>query len=84
LTIFEEQSSQWDGLRHFSQAVPSTDQKTAERTFYGGTTAAEILNPKNDRIGMQHWAREGIAGTQRLKSFFNTHMFKTNELTYLL
>ncbi|EDN02569.1 conserved hypothetical protein [Histoplasma mississippiense (nom. inval.)] len=57
-----EQSSQWDGLRHFSQPVPATDGKSAERVFYGGTTASEILNRSNDRIGMQYWARQGITG----------------------
>ncbi|KAL4740423.1 hypothetical protein BDV11DRAFT_185477 [Aspergillus similis] len=53
-----QQSSQWDGLRHFSQTVPGQ----SERVFYGGTTADEINDRKNDRIGMQHWAKEGIAG----------------------
>lgn len=53
-----EQSSQWDGLRHFSQTVPGQ----TERVFYGGTTSAEINDRQNDRIGLQHWAREGIAG----------------------
>lgn len=57
-----EQSSQWDGLRHFSQTVPGQ----SERVFYGGTTAAEIYDRKNDRIGMQHWAKEGIAGMAAL------------------
>lgn len=62
LTVDLEQSSQWDGLRHFSQPVPATDGKSAERVFYGGTTASEILNRSNDRIGMQYWARQGITG----------------------
>ena len=57
-----EQSSQWDGLRHFSQTV--TGQ--SERVFYGGTTSEEINDRQNDRIGLQHWAREGIAGTHPL------------------
>ncbi|GAB1202340.1 hypothetical protein APSETT445_000952 [Aspergillus pseudonomiae] len=51
-------SIQWDGLRHFSQTVPGQ----TERVFYGGVTAEEINDRSNDRIGMQHWAREGIAG----------------------
>lgn len=59
-----EQSSQWDGLRHFSQTVPGQ----SERVFYGGTTAAEINDRQNDRIGLQHWAREGIAGRVPLHS----------------
>ncbi|BCS26933.1 uncharacterized protein APUU_51644A [Aspergillus puulaauensis] len=53
-----QQSSQWDGLRHFSQTVPGQ----SERVFYGGTTSEEINDRKNDRIGLQHWAKEGIAG----------------------
>lgn len=53
-----EQSSQWDGLRHFSQTVPGQ----TERVFYGGTKSDEINDRQNDRIGMQHWAKEGIAG----------------------
>ncbi|PSN64006.1 hypothetical protein BS50DRAFT_95114 [Corynespora cassiicola Philippines] len=58
-----QQSSQWDGLRHFSQPVPGTDGKAIkDRVFYGGTTAEEILDRTNDRIGLQHWAKEGIAG----------------------
>ncbi|PLN75302.1 hypothetical protein BDW42DRAFT_41905 [Aspergillus taichungensis] len=57
-TMNPQQSSQWDGLRHFSQPVPGQTQ----RLFYGGTTSEEITDRKNDRIGLQHWAREGIAG----------------------
>jgi hypothetical protein len=41
-----------------SQTVPGQ----SERVFYGGTTADEINDRQNDRIGLQHWAREGIAG----------------------
>ncbi|CAG1989651.1 unnamed protein product [Fusarium graminearum] len=54
-----QQSSQWDGLRHFS--MPREDG-SAERVFYGGTTKDEILDRSNDRIGIQHWAQEGITG----------------------
>ncbi|KAB8225667.1 hypothetical protein BDV33DRAFT_198578 [Aspergillus novoparasiticus] len=57
-TMNPQQSSQWDGLRHFSQTVPGQ----TERVFYGGVTSEEINDRSNDRIGMQHWAREGIAG----------------------
>lgn len=53
-----EQSSQWDGLRHFSQTV----EGQTERVFYGGATVEEINDRTNDRIGLQHWAKEGIAG----------------------
>lgn len=52
-----QQSSQWDGLRHFCAPHPG-----AKRLFYGGTTAEEIQDASNTRIGIGHWAREGIAG----------------------
>jgi hypothetical protein len=63
-TFNPQQSSQWDGLRHFSQPAPGTDgSKVEDRVFYGGTTVAEILDRTgDDRIGLQHWAKEGIAG----------------------
>ena len=62
-TFNPQQSSQWDGLRHFSQPAPGTDgSKEEDRIFYGGTTVAEILDRSCDRIGLQHWAKEGIAG----------------------
>ncbi|KAL8366524.1 hypothetical protein RB595_010406 [Gaeumannomyces hyphopodioides] len=54
-------SSQWDGLRHFSAPFP-TAQGAARRLFYGGVTSADIADRKNTRIGLQHWAREGICG----------------------
>ncbi|KAF2998163.1 hypothetical protein E8E13_002909 [Curvularia kusanoi] len=56
-----QQGSQWDGLRHFSQTMPGTGYP-GQRVFYGGTTGAEIEDSGNTRIGMQHWAREGIFG----------------------
>jgi kynurenine formamidase len=54
-----QQSSQWDGLRHFS--APFSDQKDS-RLYYGGVSAKEITDRSSDRIGMQHWAQEGICG----------------------
>ncbi|RGP74758.1 hypothetical protein FSPOR_1337 [Fusarium sporotrichioides] len=54
-----QQSSQWDGLRHFSMP---REKGSAERVFYGGTTKEEILDRSNDRIGIHHWAQEGITG----------------------
>lgn len=53
-----QQSSQWDGLRHFS--VPSPNP--SRRLFYGGVDAAEIMDRRSTRIGLQHWAKEGICG----------------------
>jgi hypothetical protein len=62
-TFNPQQSSQWDGLRHFSQPVPGTEGKeVTDRVFYGGTTAAEIQDRNCDRIGLHHWAKKGIAG----------------------
>ncbi|KAI4860664.1 hypothetical protein F4820DRAFT_98777 [Hypoxylon rubiginosum] len=58
--INPQQSSQWDGLRHWSMPCSSDGQQ--QRLWYGGTTKKEILDRSNDRIGMQHWAREGITG----------------------
>jgi kynurenine formamidase len=56
-----QQSSQWDGLRHFSAPFPTTDNPS-RRLFYGGVTASDISNRSNTRIGIQHWAKEGICG----------------------
>ncbi|KAL1889885.1 hypothetical protein Sste5346_008609 [Sporothrix stenoceras] len=53
-----QQSSQWDGLRHFSSPYPGSDQ----RLFYGGVTTSEITDRSNTRIGIHHWAQEGIVG----------------------
>ncbi|TGO67040.1 hypothetical protein BOTNAR_0049g00270 [Botryotinia narcissicola] len=58
-----QQSSQWDGFRHYSQPRNTSDPSTSQdRVFYGGTTKDEIMNTSNHRIGLQHWAPEGIAG----------------------
>ncbi|KAH8894431.1 hypothetical protein GQ53DRAFT_857785 [Thozetella sp. PMI_491] len=56
-----QQSSQWDGLRHFSAPFP-TPENPSRRLFYGGVTSADIADRKNTRIGLQGWAREGICG----------------------
>ncbi|KAF5869362.1 uncharacterized protein Bfra_011169 [Botrytis fragariae] len=58
-----QQSSQWDGFRHYSQPRNTSDPSTSQdRVFYGGTTKDEIMDTSNHRIGLQHWASEGIAG----------------------
>jgi hypothetical protein len=70
-----QQSSQWDGLRHFSG--PTTTQELLkapeidDRRYYGGVTAKEITDRSSDRIGMQHWAREGICGRGVLLDYAN-------------
>jgi hypothetical protein len=86
-TFNPQQSSQWDGLRHFSQRQDG-ESATKERLFYGGTTAAEIEDRTNTRIGMQHWAKEGIAGRGVLidyaswaeKQGINYSTFSTHEI----
>jgi len=58
-----EQSSQWDGFRHYSQPLNTSEPSSSkDRIFYGGVTKEEIMDPSNGRIGTQHWALEGIAG----------------------
>lgn len=57
-----EQSSQWDGLRHWGMSSDSDSSAEQQRVWYGGTSKDEILDRSKDRIGIQHWAREGITG----------------------
>ena len=49
-------SSQWDGFRHFS-----TEMTDGTRKWYGGTSSDEISKGESDRIGIGHWAQDGIA-----------------------
>lgn len=49
-------SSQWDGFRHYS-----TELADGTRRWYGGTTSDEISKGESDRIGIGHWAQDGIA-----------------------
>ena len=49
-------SSQWDGFRHYS-----ADMGDGTRLWYGGTTSDEISKGESDRIGIGHWAQDGIA-----------------------
>lgn len=49
-------SSQWDGFRHYS-----TELADGTRRWYGGTTSDEISKGESDRIGVGHWAQDGIA-----------------------
>ncbi|KAH8602209.1 hypothetical protein B0O99DRAFT_707879 [Bisporella sp. PMI_857] len=58
-----QSSSQWDGFRHYSQPRDTNGSRVSDsRVFYGGCTKEEIMDPSNHRIGIQHWAPEGIAG----------------------
>ncbi|KAI0385120.1 hypothetical protein F5Y04DRAFT_205476 [Hypomontagnella monticulosa] len=61
-TFNPQQSSQWDGLRHWGMPSNPDPKPEQQRIWYGGTTKDEILDRSNDRIGIQHWAREGITG----------------------
>ena len=45
-------SSQWDGLRHFADPGHG---------FYNGVTLEEATTDGQGRLGMEHWARRGIA-----------------------
>ncbi|KAK9366200.1 hypothetical protein V1509DRAFT_296348 [Lipomyces kononenkoae] len=57
-----QQSSQWDGFRHHSQPTNKSDGLTDDCIWFGGTTREEIQTPGNGRIGIQHWAKQGIVG----------------------
>ncbi|KAH8820152.1 hypothetical protein F5884DRAFT_39090 [Xylogone sp. PMI_703] len=58
-TFNPQQSSQWDGLRHFGAPDPDDPSR---RTFYGGVKPSEIIDRNSTRIGLQNWSREGICG----------------------
>lgn len=73
-----QQSSQWDGLRHFSSPYPDSSQ----RLFYGGVTSGEIADRSNTRIGMQHWAQEGIVGRGVLLDYAEYARKHLPDLTY--
>lgn len=71
-----QQSSQWDGFRHFSQpqafSLEESDKDLDHlnhRVFYGGTTSEEIGGGQSTRIAVGHWAREGIVGRGILLDF---------------
>ena len=52
--FYTQASSQWDGLTHVGDY---------EHGFWGGLTAAELRESGDkSRLGIDHWARRGIAG----------------------
>ncbi len=53
-------SSQWDGLRHNGHR---------QYGFYNGVTEEQIMGEGGARIGIEHWARRGIAGRGVLIDF---------------
>lgn len=61
-----QQSSQWDGFRHHCQPAPDHSDG---RLWYGGTTKQEIAKGESPRIGIHHWAQQGIAGRGVLLDF---------------
>ncbi|RAL07634.1 uncharacterized protein BO97DRAFT_244290 [Aspergillus homomorphus CBS 101889] len=52
------------------QQQQKQQQQQQEQLFYGGTTAAEILDPRSSRIGIGHWAKQGIAGRGVLIDYY--------------
>ncbi|KAL2828436.1 hypothetical protein BDW59DRAFT_170938 [Aspergillus cavernicola] len=63
-----QQGSQWDGFRHHNGPAPTAEDPD-RKLFHGGTTAAEIQDADNDRIGIGYWAKKGIAGRGVLIDF---------------
>lgn len=54
------------------------EEGSQERVFYGGTTKEEILDRSNDRIGIHHWAQEGITGIVNLLQKSNMKLMLTH------
>lgn len=53
-SFYPQASSQWDGLMHVGDY---------EHGFYGGVTVQELReHDDKQRLGIDHWARRGIAG----------------------
>lgn len=66
-----QSSSQWDGLRHYGHP---------KHGFYNGATEEQILGEGIGPIGIEHWARRGIAGRGVLIDF--ARFAATHELSY--
>ncbi|RSL97772.1 hypothetical protein CEP52_010683 [Fusarium oligoseptatum] len=77
-----QQSSQWDGLRHFSAPVP-TESDPKRRLFYGGMTSGEIQDRNNTRLGIQHWAKEGICGRGVLLDYEQHVKFRRGDILFV-
>lgn len=50
--LYPQCSTQWDGLRHFGDP---------EHGFYNGARLADLTEDGSGRLGIQNWARRGIA-----------------------
>jgi hypothetical protein len=55
-----QSSSQWDGLRHCGHS---------QYGFYNGVTEEQFANETGGPLGIEHWARRGIAGRGALVDF---------------
>ncbi|HEY8491533.1 MAG TPA: cyclase family protein [Dehalococcoidia bacterium] len=51
--FWPQASSQWDGLRHIRHPRDG---------FYNGTPDQDVSREPGSRLGIEHWARRGIAG----------------------
>lgn len=51
--LYPQSSTHWDGLRHFGDP---------ELGFYNGAQLTDLTEPGSGRLGIQSWARRGIAG----------------------
>lgn len=98
-TFNPQQSSQWDGFRHYMQPITfSEDPKDIERVakekdvdgvWFSGVTSEEINAPGSTRIGMHHWAKQGIVGRGVLLDYalyaeqkgIKYSCFETNKIT---
>lgn len=67
--FYPQASSQWDGLAHI---------RHPEHGFYQGYTRQEITGLEGSRIGIEHWARRGIAGRFVLADL-DRHFAKTGQ-----
>lgn len=70
--------SQWDGFRHFS-----TDMGDGTRAWYGNTTSDEITSGESARIGIGHWAQEGIAARGFLIDYVSYAEKKGKSLSHI-
>ncbi|ANB12026.1 Pc12g14970 [Sugiyamaella lignohabitans] len=63
-----QQSSQWDGFRHYQQPVAFSgadedkQKGKVDGLWFGGASRSEITEKGSTRIGVHHWAQQGIVG----------------------
>ncbi|ODV84120.1 hypothetical protein CANARDRAFT_8798 [[Candida] arabinofermentans NRRL YB-2248] len=88
-SINPQSTSQWDGFRHHAQPKDINDGEFKSslddednHLWYGGTTAKEIQDRDNDRIGIHHWAEKGIVGRGILLDYKRYCLETKNEMGY--